>query len=346
MNVASERGRAARLVMMLSAMAALGAAQPPEQRRERVEFDPASGQWSTVEPPKPGTPEGDFQLARQAIAEGKFGQARRILDRWLKQYGEQHELHPHVLLRRAEAVIGQKDYYQAHQYLQEFLNQYGGTDLAEEAVQREFTIAENFLAGAKRRFLGFIPLPAEDVGITILDDLASNYPESRIAELAIKTKADYYYNKNEYDLAEDEFVRLQQQFPRSTYLPYAMRRSADAADASFAGIPYDDAPLIEAQERYTLYLAQFPAYAQQQGVSLILTEISEKRAAKELSIGEYYERVRQLRAASLYYRSTKDNWPNTIAATQAEAHLRRLGVLETPEPQTQPTTEPSTTNAN
>jgi outer membrane protein assembly factor BamD (BamD/ComL family) len=303
-------------------------AAPPDPRRERVEFDPQTGQWVAIAKPVPGTPEGEFQIARQHLADEEFRAARRVLERWIKKYGPSHELYPQVRLRRAEAILGQKDYYRAHKYLKEFLSEFGGSDLAEDAVSDEFVIAESFLAGKKRRFLGFIPLPAEDIGLRILDDLSSNYPESTIAEKAIKTKADYYYRTGDFGLAEDEYARLQREFPRSQYLPFAMRRSADAALASFNGIPFDDAPLIEAQERYTQYLAQFPAYGQHYGVSLLLDQIYEQRAAKELSIGEYYQRVKQLRAASFYYRSTRDNWPKSLAAIQATEHLRRLGVLD------------------
>jgi outer membrane protein assembly factor BamD (BamD/ComL family) len=303
-------------------------AAPPDSRRERVEFDPQTGQWTPLPRPVAGTPEGEYQLARQQLADGRYGAARRVLDRWIKKYGAQHELYPQVLLRRAEAVLGQKDYYQAYKYLKDFLSQFSGTDLAQDAVSDEFVIAESFLAGKKRRFLGFIPLPAEDIGLRILDDLSSSFPESLIAEKAIKTKADYYFRTGDFALAEDEYARLQREFPRSQYLPFAMRRSADSALASFAGIPFDDAPLIEAQERYTQYLAQFPAYGQHQGVGLVLDSIYEQRAAKELSIGQYYERVKQLRAASFYYRSTRDNWPRSLAAAQATNQLRRLGVEE------------------
>jgi len=327
--VAKGRDHATRLGLVILLMG-LGLAAPanagggPDARRERVEFDPATGRWVAIVPPAAGTPDGDFQIARQQLADRHFAGARRRLEAWLKRYGEGHELYPQALLRRAEALLSLREYYAAHQRLQEFLNEFGGTELGQEAVTYEFAIAESFLGGAKRRFAWVFLIPAEDVGLRILDDLSAHYPD--YAERAIKTKADFHYRRSEYDLAEDEYARLQRDYPQSRYQPYAMKRSADAALASFGGIPYDDAPLVEAHERYTQYQAQFPVYAAREGVGPLLTSIDEQRAAKELAIGEYYERVKQLRAASYYYRSTREHWPESIAAGKAAARLRRLGV--------------------
>jgi outer membrane protein assembly factor BamD (BamD/ComL family) len=103
-----------------------------------------------------------------------------------------------------------------------------------------------------------------------------------------------------------------------------MLRSAEAALASFNGIRFDDAPLIESEERYRNYLASYPRDADQEGVGLVLGRIYAQRAAKELDIARYYERAGHQRAAAFYYQSTVDNWPDTIAAVEAEQRLTRL----------------------
>jgi hypothetical protein len=117
---------------------------------------------------------------------------------------------------------------------------------------------------------------------------------------------------------------------------YAQRRSADAALASWGGIEFDDAGLIEAEERFSRYLAQYPGLAEQEGIGQILQQIRGQRAAKEYSIGWYYEKTKHPKAAIFYYRSTSENWPDTVAAAQARERLGRLGFPEEPGPETEP----------
>ena len=60
-------------------------------------------------------------------------------------------------------------------------------------------------------------------------------------------------------------------------------------------------------------------------MDLILEDIRVKRAEKEFSIAEYYERAKEPQAAVFYYRLVRDGWPDTTWAILAEARLESLG---------------------
>ncbi len=314
------------ITCLLAVQSAVVQARQPRVQGEALEYDEARGVWVEQEPPIPGTAEGDLRLARMAYAEGHYGSAYRGIRKWLKRYGNTSPYYPDAAVLQARIEIARRDYYKAHKHLQEFLSEFGGTQAAAEAVHYEFVIADVFLNGTRRKFLGLRILSAEEMGIGILDDLAANNPGSSTAELALKTKADYFFKNGDFVLAEMEFTRLREQFPSSRYMRHALRRSADAALASFPGIEFDDAALVEAQARYHEYLVQYPGTAEQEGVGLILDDIREKRAAKELHVGDYYRRTRHRNAAAFYYRSTMANWPETIAARQAIRHLSKMGM--------------------
>jgi len=311
---------------------ALGEAESPEVKARQLEYDPASGQWVESPPPVPGTALGDLQLARQAYAEEEYRRAHRLIERWLKTYSPDEPYRTDALLLRAEIEIARRDYYKAHRHLQELLDEFTGTGAAERAMEHEFVIAEVFLSGVKRKWLGMRILSAEDTALEILDEISATYPDSQLAVTAVRTKARHFYDRGEFALAEMEYSRLVQEFPRSRYARQAMRRSADAALASFAGIDFDDAPLIEAEERYLDYLASYPGAAEQEGIGQTLQTIHDRRAAKEYSVGWYYERTGHPASAALYYESTCRNWPETIAASQARERLQGLEALEPPPP--------------
>ena len=233
-------------LLIVSTWASAWGASPPKQG-QILEYDEASGAWVEREPPVPGTPEGDLRLARGDHTAARYASAYRQIRKWLKNYGQADARYPEAVVLRARIEIARRDYYKAHKHLQELLNEYGATQAADEAIHFEFVIADVFLKGTKRKLLGMRMMPSEDIGLNILDNLAANYPGSPTAELALKTKADHFFSKGDFALAEMEYARLREQFRHSRYVRYALRRSADAALESFPGIEFDDAGLVEAE---------------------------------------------------------------------------------------------------
>ena len=93
---------------------------------------------------------------------------------------------------------------------------------------------------------------------------------------------------------------------------------------------FDDAGLIEAEERYRQFQQRYPQLAEAEQVPVILDQIRTTRAQKEYETADYYERTHKKSAAAFYYRSTIRNWPGTTWSAQAEARLARLGFSEPP----------------
>lgn len=296
-----------------------------DDHRATVELDVERGAWVEVDAPEPGTAAGDLHEARALNTAKHYHRAARAIKKWIKTYGTEDVLYPEAALLKTENRIARRDYYKAHKELQEFLSSYSGTEYEDKALTQEFLIAEVFLGGTRRKVWGMRMLKADDIGIAILDDITVNHPGTTIGELATMTKANYYYETGDFDMAEHEYNQLVQDYGRSRYTRPALLQGARAALASFGGVRFDDAPLIEADDRFRKYMTQYPGSAEQDGIGLILTDIQETRAAKELDIGEYYERADHLGAAKFYYQSTRTHWPESRAAITAAEHLERLG---------------------
>lgn len=310
---------------VMATLVALHTARADEPRARSLEYTPTSKTWVEVPPPAPGTPEGDLHQIRMWIKGEKYRTARRAINKFIKGHGKLGDLYPAVLIAKAEVLIGQRKFDKAHLLLQEFLSEFGGGSLTSDALRLEFVIAETYYTGVKRKFLGFRVLSGADIAHKILEDISLNYSQTPFAAYAIKTKADYLFANGEHGVAESEYARLLKDYPNSQYQQYALRRSAEAALASFAGVEYDDAALIEAEDRYRSYLAQYGAIAEREGVDLIIENIRERRAEKLYVIGEYYERTNHLSSAVHSFRLVAAQWPNSVAAGKAASRLDLLG---------------------
>lgn len=303
-------------------------ARADQPRTRSLTYDPDRQEWVELPPPPPGTAAGDLHLIRVQITDGKTRGALSAVDGFIEKYGETDPSFPEVLIAKAEARLARRDFYKAYEVLEEFLSRFGGLALTDEALRLEFVIAETFLAGAKRKLWGIPVLSGEDVAFQILDEISAAYPESSLAELAVKTKADYLFSRGEHALAELEYTRLMRDHPQSRYHRFAMLQTGEAALASFRGVEYDEASLIEARERFSDYLARWPGSYDRERIGALLETIGEQQAEKELSIGAYYERTDHVTSAVYYYRSVIDNWPDTIAAAKATRRLELLGAVQ------------------
>jgi len=302
------------------------AAQPPRTRT--LTYEAGRRTWVETPPPPPGTPEGDLYAIQVQVNSKEYKAALSDIKAFTKRHGERGALWPEVLIAQAQALVGRREYEKAHQVLQGFLAEYGGMGLTSEALRLEFVIAEAYLGGAKHKVWGLRLFSGEDLALRILDQIAADYPESELAELATKTKADHLFRTGDHALAQLEYAYIVRDHPESRYHPYALRRSAESTLAVFAGVDYDGAPLVEAEERYGEYASRYPSRADREGVGLIVDGIRQAQAEKEFSIGAYYERTRHWGSAIFYYQNVCESWPETIAAVKATERLELLGAKE------------------
>jgi len=329
------------LILASAALAVLATtpifAGPPRARTLQMND---KGQWIEQPTPSPGTPAGEMHAIQQWLRDKNPRKAYSAVKAFVKKYGPSHPLYPQAMIAHTEALIGLHRYDKAHALLQQFLNKYSGSQLTDEALRLEFLVAEAYLSGAKRKLLGLKLLSGADTAEQILDTIAIDYQESRYAEYAVKTKADYLFDKGEYLLAELEYSQLIKDYPNGQYRELAMRRSAESALAGFRGIEYDDAALIEAKERFRDFQTRYPLQSERDHIDRILDGIERKRAEKEYNIGVYYEGIDQIASAVFYYRSALTHWPDTLAAEKAKIRLN-LYSADSQSPHTKITPDPT-----
>jgi outer membrane assembly lipoprotein YfiO len=326
------------VVFILLVQPSIGRGQEEEEvYHERLEYDTETGQWVEIAPPIPGTDGGDLALARFMLARGEYEKARKAFKLWFKMYPDS-ALRPQGLFYSAQTEVSAEetrpksgDLMQAYQWLEELLEGWPGTELADRALRKELIIAEMFLFKDRkqRRWGGILWLSATEEALDILNRIVDLWaPGKPIAEQALRRQADYHYLNGEFEEAELAFSRLMREFPRGKYHKIAMLRSGQSALARFPGVQFDEADLLEAEVYLNDFHETYPQEAAEYRVPQMLSRISESRAEKEYSIGRYYERTRAIDAAAYYYRWVVSQYPATTWAAEAQNRLVALGAVE------------------
>ncbi len=312
-------------VLLLTAVPGVFAQQ--ERFRERQVLDPNADQWVEYAPPTAEeAAAGDaVDQARGYLAEGKPGRARALLRKWV-QANPDDERYYEALLLLGDSFYESRDFWKAQKQYEQAADNAAG-EVFDLANRRTIDVARAFLSGQKRIVWGILRLPAYAEALELLDKVWERVPGSRLGEVALKIKADYYYANGDVDLAQEEYANLVRQYPSGRFLQLSMLRSAEASEAAFPGIKFDDQPLVEADERYRQVLAAFPSYAERESLPARLDGIRAQRAEKDLYVAKWYEKTRQSGAAEFYYRQLLKDWPDTIAAHEARTRLRARGVV-------------------
>jgi outer membrane protein assembly factor BamD (BamD/ComL family) len=299
------------------------AAVQSQQYREREVLDPATDEWLAQVPEPAGTPAAELDRARELLVSGAGQKAAKLLKEWV-EHNADHERYYEGVYLLGDAYFESGDYWKALERYKQVAEGTSG-ELFFAANRRSIDVARAFLAGRKRIVLGFLRLSAYSEGLDALSQVWERVPGTRMGETALKLRADYYYANGDMLLAEDEYAHIAREYPSGRYVQFAMLRAAEAAEAAFPGVKFDDRSLLDADERYRQVQNTFPEYAARENVDERLEGIRRQRAAKDFEVARWYERTRRTDAAEFYYRQILKDWPDTLAATEARQRLRALG---------------------
>ncbi len=303
-----------------------------EKLREQDVLDPETNTWVTRQAEVAAR--GTIDEGRELLARDKSYRAHKVLKKWVKKHPDD-DRHIEGVFLLGEAYFDRGWYYQAYEnYLTVIENSSG--DLFNKALRRSMDCARAFLSGEKRIVWGFLRFPAEPDGVKILDQVWERVPGTRMGEDALKLKSDYQFERGELALAQQNYAFLAQQYPRGRFTQAALLRSAEAAAGDFPGVKFDEKPLLDAQERYRQFEAQYPAAATHEGIDQRLAGIREERAEKDLYVAKWYRKTKQNGAAVFYVRAILKDWPDTLAAAAARRELRSMGIDIEPPVRTPP----------
>lgn len=318
----------------LAASAGVTLAQAPENTRT-WELTP-DGRWQqTIAPASPGAIEADPALdrIREMLGNRRYDAAFEASVQWLRSNTES-PLRDQGLFLAAQSLFGAGDRLKAFYYCDELLDTYPDSPLWYPAVELQFQIADSFLNGWRRTFIG-IPLAGwTDEGIEMMFRIQQRAPGSVLAERALMRTADFYYDDEQFDLSADAYGAFAARYPRSPEAIKARLRQAFSNYAQFTGVRFDPTPAINARAQLAALIAEYPDVAEQQRLPALVESIDRSLARKLMVKADYYRRTGKPESAAFLLSAVVMRYPNLAEADDARAQLANL-----PAPPIQPSVD-------
>jgi hypothetical protein len=257
------------------------------------------------------------------------GQTKALSEEWNKlkdlfSHIEKKDLDSFI---KAELFFCEGKFSKAANYYNKFLDKnYYQSRLYDAALDRQFYIAEAYLAGRKKTVLGIFKIKGYAEGLRIMESIADRAGDRDIGLRAGILVAENYEKRKMLNEAYLKWSEISLQSKTSQETKQILLSMARCKYALYRGSKYDASCLKTAKSHYEDFKLRFPQDAKELDMDNILKQIDDQMAYKQLCIGQYYEKVGNRLSANLYYDMVIQNWPDSPSAESAsQIRLQQTG---------------------
>jgi outer membrane assembly lipoprotein YfiO len=278
---------------------------------------------TTTTPTQPPQPVPTLDDVERLLRQNKNREAKKLAIDWVVA-NPHHPQRDRGLFLVAQSLYQYGNRLRAYYYLDELMDEYPESSFYQPALEKQFQIADRYLKGYKRRFLGIPTFHAYDEAVEMLFRIQHRSPGSQIAERALLRTANYYYQDAQYDFAADTYAHYLRSYPRSPLTPRVRLRQAYSMYAQFRGPRFDATPAIDAREQLRELIAQYSELAQEENLPALVQQIDQTLVKKLFVTADFYRRTREPVGAAYTYQYVVKAYPNTDEADQAALALKEL----------------------
>jgi len=278
------------------------------------------GSWTRARP------KDQLEVAQQAFQKRDFGTAskaaKRTVSRWpYSDYAPQAQ----YLFARCYEENGKDE--KAFKAYQKLLEHYPKIDNYNEIIQRQFIIANRFLAGQWFKLWDFIPVfPSMDRTIRMYEQIIKNGLYSEVAPEAqmnighayeLKFVKDYPSAAKAYERAADRYSDRKTGADALFKVGLAYNRQAKTAE-------YDQSVASHAISVFTDFMTLHPDDKRAADAQKIIASLRTEQARGSYEIARFYERKNRPQAALIYYNEVLLQDPGSTYADDARRHIDTL----------------------
>ena len=275
-------------------------------------------------------------VARKTLAEadglyreGKYKEAiakyKVTVDRWPDSVIEED-----ALWQLAESYFFTDQYPKAEDQYDELVKKYANTKYLDRIAQRQFVIAQYWIALDQKSHLPVIvpnffdrSRPIFDTqgrALKTYDHVRINDPRGSLADDSIMAQANAHFLDRQWLDADYFYGLLRSEYPDSDFLLQAHLLGLQSKLRAYQGPGYEGGSLDEAELLADQVLVQFPdqlGREEEDRVQQTRGEIAAQQAQRHWNRAEFYAKGKHYSSARIYYALIARDYPKTQLAQQA-----------------------------
>lgn len=286
-------------------------------------WTPKTGKWINPKTAVKPNPKEQFNFAKEFFDQKKYEEAKREFKKLIKSYPKSFEAaESQYYLGLIEEAQG--NLYEAYKAYQKVIDKYPFSERIQEIIEREYKIAEGFMAGEKRKAMG-VALPVENPAIEIFTKVIENSTYGPLAPAAQYKLGLVLKGLLRYYEAEEAFNKVISSYPNSEWAEPAKFQIASCRASVSRGVDYDQGAAQEAKDKFEEFTREHPDAVLSRQAEENIKRLREKETEANFNIGRFYEKQKAYEAAKIYYNDIIDSYADSVWAAKA---LERLQVME------------------
>jgi outer membrane protein assembly factor BamD len=226
-------------------------------------------------------------------------------------------------LKAGDMAFAGGDYDQAYIYYNQYLTKYPKGDDFDQALEGMYNVGQKFLAGAKRKMLGFKAFPSMVRAQEIFENIVKTAPFSKWAPLAQFYAGQALEKRGQPDDAIAAYQEVISRYPTDP----------EAADAQYqigyvylvqSRTAYDQSAATKAQEAFQDFLAQYPNSEKTAQAQDNLKALQNHENSDTVVVAKYYDKKKDYKAAVIYYNEVIKEQPGSPDAKAAQIRINEL----------------------
>jgi len=266
-----------------------------------------------------------LDVAQEAFDKKDYGTAlkaaRRVVRVWpLSDYAPQGQ----YLVARCYEATGKDE--KAFLEYQKVIEKQPKISNYEEIVERQFTIANKYLAGKWFKLWGYIPIfSSMDKTSGMYEKIVKNGPYSDVAPKAQMNIGAAREKQSNYALAAKAYETAADRYhDRPQVAADALFRQAMAYNKQAQTAEYDQSTAGQAISTFTDFMTLYPNDPRVGQAQKIIATLKTEQARGSFQIAKFYEKYKRWNGALVYYNEVIILDPNSSYAAPARKRIEEL----------------------
>ncbi len=271
------------------------------------------------------TAQEQYKVAKEAFDKNQIGlakkAARRVVKRWpMSDYAPASQ---YLLGRCYEA---RNWHERAFKEYQKAVEKHPKIDNYDEILQRQFAIANRFLAGRWFKLWGVIPFfPSMEKTVDMYNKIIRNGPHSQVAPQAQMNIGAARLKQRDYVLAVKAYERAADVYHHDKEIAAdALFKAGLAYEKEAKTAEYDQSAAAQAIGTFSDFITLYPNDTRVKQAQDIIASLKVEQAHGALRIARFYEKKRKWDAAMVYYNDVISKDPGSTHAKVARERLDTL----------------------